>query len=88
MANTNRRGVDLIMNCMTGDIPNDLITPVFKCLADNGRYIEMYPNNVLSVIGGDSLIKNYTFDRILPDVLICSSEKTKLNISEFIKQGI
>lgn len=87
MTNTNSRGVKLLLNCSTDDMPSADITPFFKCLENNGKYIEMYPNNVFIDRGAKHLTSNYIFERIQPDILILSSEKIQTEIAGLIRKG-
>lgn len=89
MSNTNTKGVDIILNCSTEQLSNVTSLSTIKYLADNGSYIEVYLNNVLSDMEDDSEMqqKNCSFHRILPDVLINASEHTKCQTAEFLRKG-
>lgn len=86
MANTNRKGLDILLNCST-DMTNVNVIPIFKCLVNNGRYIEMYPNNVFIDKGAKYLDCNYTFERIQPDVLIVGSSALQNEVASLMREG-
>lgn len=87
MTNSNSGGIDLLLNCSTDDMSNFDITPIFKCLENNGKYIELYPNKVFIERGAEFLTSNYLFERIQPDVLIQSPEEIQRDIAGMIRRG-
>lgn len=87
MSHTNSRGIDLLLNCSTDDMANVNITPLFKCLVNNGRCFELYPNNVFIDRGVKHLTSDYNYERIQPDLLILSSKKIQTEIAALIRRG-
>lgn len=87
--NTHGSGVDLILNCTNGESLQSQSTPIFKCLRNNGRYVEIYTVDNVFMLESDSkiFVKNYTCHRVLPDALFSLSGKEKLDLVQFIKEG-
>lgn len=85
MANTKGNGVDLVLNCLSGQ----LFQASVRCLARRGRFLEIGKVDFLNrtQIDANIFLKNTSFHGILLDDIIENKSKLEDKIQRLIAEG-
>lgn len=86
MTQTNGRGVDVILNSLTGE----QLQASLRCLAPGGRFLELGKADITknTPLGMSVFLKNVTFHGISLDVVFESKGPERNQIVELLKKGI
>lgn len=86
MSETNGRGVDLVLNSLSGD----MLIASLRCLGLNGRFLEIgkLDMNNNTAIGMSMLLKNTTVHGILLDNVMLGNHEVMAEIVRLVSEGI